>query len=244
MSIINLDIFLDRIKDKIKINETTNIYSILDDGERLNVDLDYYEYVPFPIEKLIVGILDDKTIKGKKDIYENDIIDYPKNLDSKYLSILCCPKKRIDVESNNVYKLIKDSDGIFCLLFCKKTYIGDLDEQEIALFLYTLQYYNLILNNYNKYGWIENFLAIIEVDDIYFIYMLKLKKDIIKFDDFEYLPQDKLENIELKKKEFLLGNFFTSNIYVEKYKINKNDPEEIETLERYIKIKINIFKKF
>lgn len=221
MNIINLDIYIKRIINKIKIVEINEIYHILDNSKRFHVDIDYYKHAPLPINQLIVGILDDETIEGKKDILENDNVeDFPKDTSSKYLSIVCYPNiKKVDnYEFDNIYKLIKYNNGIFYLIFIKKDKVESNDEQEIGLFLFTLQYYNYILETYNKYNWIENMPAVLKINDNYFLYMLKIKKN----------------DMDVFYNECKNLNYNFNDIIIEKYQFNNKN--QLETLAKYIDI--------
>ena len=44
----------------------------------------------------------------------------------------------------------------------------------------TLQYWNYLLENYKEYGWIDNLLAIVKIDNECYIYNIKIKKEYMK----------------------------------------------------------------
>ena len=75
---------------------------------------------------------------------------------------------------------MNDTKNIFCLLCVKKPKIEDHDEQEIALYLLTLQYWNYLLESYKVYGWINNLLAIIKVNNECYLYSIKIDEKYIK----------------------------------------------------------------
>lgn len=164
---LNLDINIKYIINKIKIVNINNLSIILNynnnfSSTKFNFDVDQerYNYDIIKINKLIVGI------KG------TEIEDvFPKNNATKYISFIQYPNY-----INIINKTLNDIKNIFCLLCVEKQNIEKHDEQEIALYLLTLQYWNYLLENYKKYGWIDNLLAIVKVNNECYIYNIKIEK--------------------------------------------------------------------
>lgn len=199
---LNLDININYIIDKIKIvniNDFSMILNYTNDflSTRFSFDINQekYSYDIMNINKLIIGI---------KDTEIEDI--FPKNESSKYVSLIQYPKY---ININNIP--LEKINCMFCLLLVKKLKIESHDEQEIALYLFTLQYWNYLLENYKKYGWINNLLAVVNLNNECYIYSLKIKKDNI--DNF-------INKCKLFKYDF-------EEIVIEKCKINVNNQSEL-----------------
>lgn len=168
---LNLDINIKYIINKIKIVNINNLSIILNcdnsfSSNRFIFDINQekYNYNIIKINKLIVGIEGTEI----EDIF-------PKNEDTKYISFIQYPNN-----INIVNKTLNDTKNIFCLLCVKKPKIEDHDEQEIALYLLTLQYWNYLLESYKVYGWINNLLAIIKVNNECYLYSIKIDEKYIK----------------------------------------------------------------
>lgn len=162
-----LDINIIYIINKIKIVSIKNLSMILNYNNNFNLNRyifneDKYNYELIKINKLIVGIKD-------TEIEEN----FPKNNESIYASLIQY-RKNIYIENNT----LKNIDCIFRLLFVEKQYIDNLNEQEISLYLFTLQYWNYLigLETSKRYEWVDNILAFVKKDNKCFIYSLKIKK--------------------------------------------------------------------
>lgn len=168
---LNLDINIKYIINKIKIVNIDNLSIILNynnnfSSTKFNFDINQerYNYNIVKINKLIIGIEGTEI----EDIF-------PKNDETKYISFIQYPNY-----VNIVNKTLKDIKSIFCLLCVEKPKLEDHDEQEIALYLLTIQYWNYLLENYKKYGWIDNLLAIIKVNSECYIYNIKIEKKYIE----------------------------------------------------------------
>lgn len=168
---LNLDINIKYIINKIKIVNINNLSIILNcdnsfSSNRFIFDINQekYNYNIIKINKLIVGIEGTEI----EDIF-------PKNEDTKYISFI-----QYQNNINIVNKTLNDTKNIFCLLCVKKPKIEDHDEQEIALYLLTLQYWNYLLESYKVYGWINNLLAIIKVNNECYLYSIKIDEKYIK----------------------------------------------------------------
>lgn len=167
---LNLDVNIKYIINKIKIVNIDDLSIILNynnnfSSTRFNFDINQekYNYNIIKINKLIVGI-------------EGTEIEYifPKNEETKYVSFIQYPNyiNIIDKTLNN--------KSILCLLLIEKHKLEGHDEQEIALLLLTLQYWNYLLENYKEYGWIDNLLAIVKIDNESYIYNIKIKKEYME----------------------------------------------------------------
>lgn len=168
---LNLDINIKYIINKIKIVNINNLSIILNRDNSFSsnrfifdINQEKYNYNIIKINKLIVGIEGTEI----EDIF-------PKNEDTKYISFIQYPNN-----INIVNKTLNDTKNIFCLLCVKKPKIEDHDEQEIALYLLTLQYWNYLLENYKVYGWINNLLAIIKVNNECYLYSIKIDEKYIE----------------------------------------------------------------
>lgn len=216
-----LDINIKHIIDKIKIVSIKNLSIILNYNNNFNInrflfDDNKYSYELIKINKLMVGI---------KDTEIEEI--FPKNNESIYASIIQYEKNVHNIEN----KFLNDIKSIFCLLLIKKPYINSLNDQEIALYLITLQYWNYILKTYLKYEWIDNLLAFVKIDEKCFVYSLKFKKKDIEIFynkcknykyDFEDIIIEKLElKIDDQKEiikylDFGVFDIFNHNIFKHK----------------------------
>lgn len=162
---INLDINIIYIINKIKIVPINDLMIILNYRNKFNIDKfvfnnNKYFYELIKINKLIVGI------EGTE-IEET----FPKNHESIY-STLIQYEKDIKIENKTLHEI----NPVFCLLLIEKNNIDNLNEQEISLYLFTLQYYNYLLKSYEKYKWVDNLFAIVKYDDKCFMYSLKITK--------------------------------------------------------------------
>jgi hypothetical protein len=164
---LNLDINIKYIINKIKIVNIDNLSIILNynnnfSSTKFNFDINQekYNYNIIKINKLIIGIEDTEIEEV-----------FPKNEETKYISFIQYPNY-----VNITNKTLNDIKNIFCLLCVEKIKIEEHDEQEIALYLLTLQYWNYLLESYKKYGWIDNLLAIVKVDNECYIYNIKISK--------------------------------------------------------------------
>lgn len=166
-----LDINIVYIINKIKIANINDLSIILNfnnnfSSTKFNFDIkqEKYNYDIMKFNKLIVGI---------KDTEIEEI--FPKNESTKYMSFIQYPKY-----INVINKTLNDINGMFCLLCVEKIKIEDHDDQEIALYLLTLQYWNYQLENYKKYGWIDNLLAVVNVNNNFYVYNIKTDKIFIQ----------------------------------------------------------------
>lgn len=197
---INLDINIVHIIGKIKIVPINDLKVIFNYKNNFNIDRfifddNKYNYELVKINKLIVGI------------EETEIEEmFPKNHKSIYASIIQY-EKNINIENKTLNKI----NPIFCLLFIEKNYIDELNDQEITLYLLTLQYYNFLLKSYKKYEWINNLLAFVKCDDECFVYSLKITKE-------------EIENFYNKCKNF---KYDFKDIVVEKCKLEIDDQKKI-----------------
>lgn len=168
---IVLDINIVHIIKKIKIVSIKNLSMILGYDNSFNInrvtfDNNKYDYELIKINKLIIGIKDTEIEQV-----------FPKNDRSVYASIIQY-KKNITIENNT----FKDINSRFKLLFVEKQYINELADQEIALYLFTLQYWNYLLDLESsiEQEWTNNILAIVKNSESCFIYSLKITKKEIK----------------------------------------------------------------
>lgn len=197
-----LDINIVYIINKIKIVPIKNLSMILNYNNDFNInritfDNNKYDYEIIKINKLTVGI---------KDTEIEEV--FPKNNESIYSSIIQY-NKNFYIKNNS----LKDINSRFRLLFVEKKYIDDLSDQEIALYLFTLQYWNYLLEleAFIKYEWIDNILALVKNNGKSFIYSLKLKKKDI-------------ENFYNKCKNY---KYDFENINIEKQELETDDQKEI-----------------
>lgn len=167
---LNLDVNIKYIINKIKIVNIDDLSIILNynnnfSSTRFNFDINQekYNYNIIKINKLIVGI------EGTE--IENI---FPKNEETKYVSFIQYPNYI------NIINKTLNNKSILCLLLIEKHKLEGHDEQEIALFLLTLQYWNYLLENYKEYGWIDNLLAIVKIDNESYIYNIKIKKEYME----------------------------------------------------------------
>lgn len=167
---LNLDVNIKYIINKIKIVNIDDLSIILNynnsfSSTRFNFDINQekYNYDIIKINKLIVGI-------------ESTEIEniFPKNEETKYVSFIQYPNHI------NIINKTLNNKSILCLLLVEKHKLEGHDEQEIALFLLTLQYWNYLLENYKEYGWIDNLLAIVKIDNECYIYNIKIKKEYME----------------------------------------------------------------
>lgn len=195
---LNLDININYIINKIKIVHIKDLSIILNytnnfTSTRFNFDINREKFIHelIKINKLIVGI-------------EGTEIEhiFPINDETKYVSFIQYPNY---INLSN--KTLKDINCIFCLLCIEKPKIQNNDEQEIALYLLTLQYWNYLLENYKKYGWIDNLLAILKKDNECYIYSIKISKKY-------------MENFVNKCKLF---KYDFEDIIIEKCKLDINE---------------------
>lgn len=199
---LNLDINIKYIINKIKIISIDNLSIILNfnnnfSSNKFNFDINQekYNYDLVKINNLIVGI---------KDTEIEDI--FPKNDDTKYISFIQYPK-----HINIINKTLNEIKSIFCLLCIEKPKIEDYDEQEIALYLFTLQYWNYLSENYKKNSWINNLLAIVKVDNECYIYNIKMEK----------------KNIEIFINKCKNFKYDFDEIIIEKCKLDINKQSEL-----------------
>lgn len=197
-----LDINIKYIINKIKVVNIHNLSIILNynnnfSSTRFNFDVNHekYNYDIIKIIKLIVGI---------KDTEIEEV--FPKNEETKYISFLQYPKY-----VNVINKTLNDIKSIFCLLFVEKIKIEEHDEQEIALYLLTLQYWNYLSGNYKKYGWIDNLLAIVKINNECYIYNIKM--------EIKYM-EEFINKCKLFKYDF-------EDIVIEKCKLDINKQLEL-----------------
>lgn len=197
-----LDLNINYIINKIKVVNINDLSIILNynnnfSSNKFNFDIkqEKYNYDIVKINKLIVGIEGTEI----EDIF-------PKNDDTKYVSFIQYAKS-IDIKN----KTLNEIKCIFCLLCVEKLKIEDHDEQEIALYLLTLQYWNYLLENYKKYGWIDNLLAIVKVNKDCYVYNIKVEKEYI-------------EKFINKCKSF---KYDFEEIIIEKCKLEIEDQKEI-----------------
>lgn len=193
---INLDINIKYIINKIKIVPIPDLSIIFNYTNNFNLNRFIFDenknnYELINIKSLSVGILG------------TEIEDtFPKNINSKYACIIQYPK-----DFNIIDKKLNEINCVFCLLCVEKENIDNHDEQEIALYLFTLQYWNHLLDNYRKYGWINPFFAIIKKDKECFIYTLKIEENNMK---------KFINNCKIYKYDF-------EDIIIEKCKLEKED---------------------
>lgn len=199
---LNLDINISYIINKIKIVNINDFSMILNytknfSSTKFNFDVNQekYSYDVININKLTIGI---------KDTEIEDI--FPKNESTKYVCLIQYPNY---IYINNIP--LEKINCLFCLLFVKKLKIETHDEQEIALYLFTLQYWNYLLGSYKYYGWIDNLLAIVNVNNECYVYSIKIKKDNIK---------NFIDKCKIFKYDF-------EDIVIEKCKINVNNQSEL-----------------
>lgn len=198
---INLDINIIYIINKIKviyINDLSILFNYNLDffTNKICFDDNKYDYNLIKINKLIVGI-------------EGTIIEevFPKNQENIY-SVLIQYEKDKNINKEQTLDKIKP---IFCLLLIENKHIDNLNEQEIALYLFTLQYYNYLLKSYKRFKWINNLLAIVKTDNESFLYSLKINEKEIN--DFYY---------KCKKYEYDFND-----IIIEKYILNTYEQKKI-----------------
>lgn len=199
---LNLDLNINHIINKIKVVNINDLSIILDynnkfSSNKFNFDINQekYNYDLVKINKLIVGIEGTEL----EDIF-------PKNDDTKYVSFIQYPKY-----INIINKSFNEIKSIFCLLCVEKPKIEEHDEQEIALYLLTLQYWNYLLENYKIYGWINNLLAIVKVNNDCYIYNIKIEENYME----KFINKCKLFKYDFEE------------IIIEKCKLEIKDQKEI-----------------